>query len=762
MVDLKRSIVIVSKYTIKSAKTGRGSRGSTPGQYVTRYMARELATETVTPITARPVENFTIRYMARESAVERAGSAVEAKNGMRRAQGLGGVAFGYGQSSLSDQGIRAGGADIQRLFDSYHTVMNTVVSFDHEYLRERGIIAPDFEISGRGDYRGNIDHMKLRTAVMAGLDRMNRSCYDDLRYVGVIQVDTEHVHCHLSMVDAGEGRRVLDGTQRGKIDARAKSLFRRGVDAHLDEKQHVKFLSSAVGFERRNVTTYIKRWAHRQIAKESLPQFLIACLPADRRLWRAGTNDVRMRKPNAIVTGMVTEMLEQPGSPMGAAMATVLDYAGKRRADEQLDDRAWRRLVENGRAEIVSGCVNGVYSMLRALPEDALRVRTPMLEAMSMDYEEMARRSAKSRAGDQEPDPMMDFGFKLRSYAKRLEEHTSSRQQFHELVNQWDVANEQGVADPASVVMRRLYEEEEEYHAMCMAKYRHFLPFTVAVPDLARRWNQIADYGEAMLGLEMMLKDESLRKLKDPQEARSRAQAVYGQPGGELLVEGEAGRAVLSGRAQRARATYERQVAALQVDLAARGLVIRVDPLDADVAMVSGPGASRRPAMSTETGNEYPFEEVKSLDMHHMRFDFVADMAVGPDSARRFIECAGRRDEALSAAVEYLQGSGQPQAVSDLPVADIEAMQQLAQQLAAQPAGAKVLPSRIAELATAEDLELGRRSATVLLDEGTSQELDLVLASQSRDIVARIVPASYRTPGETEMQLENEERSGLE
>ena len=52
--------------------------------------------------------------------------------------------------------------------------------------------------------------MRLRMAIMHGLERMGHR-FDDLRYVGVIQVDTLHVHCHLAMVDAGFGRRVRTG-----------------------------------------------------------------------------------------------------------------------------------------------------------------------------------------------------------------------------------------------------------------------------------------------------------------------------------------------------------------------------------------------------------------------------------------------------------------------------------------------------------------------------------------------------------------------
>src|SRR5699024_7442584 len=126
-----------------------------------------------------------------------------------------------------------------------------------------------------------------RMAIMHGMDRMAAGSggFDDLRWVSTIQVDTEHVHAHIAAVDAGVGRLATDGTQRGKLTDRHKSRLRRGVDSWLDEKQMVAHLSSAVGYERRNVTTFIKRWAHDRIRSEALAQFVLACLPADRSLW---------------------------------------------------------------------------------------------------------------------------------------------------------------------------------------------------------------------------------------------------------------------------------------------------------------------------------------------------------------------------------------------------------------------------------------------------------------------------------------------
>ena len=191
---LKQNIVIVNEFTRK-LPTGGGSRGGTPGEYVTRYMSRPHATETLAPATYYDGDTFVMRYMARQSATEKAHDRSDVKPNIRKADGQGGVAFGYGDVSLSHEKLQYASDDIQAQFDSGKTVMKTVLSFDTDYLKQHGILPSDFKVRNRGDLRGNVDQLKLRRAVMNGLRHMGRY-YDDLQYIGVIQVDTEHVHCH--------------------------------------------------------------------------------------------------------------------------------------------------------------------------------------------------------------------------------------------------------------------------------------------------------------------------------------------------------------------------------------------------------------------------------------------------------------------------------------------------------------------------------------------------------------------------------------
>lgn len=749
---LNQDVVIVNEFSVKRPD-GTGSRGSTPGSYVERYMAREQATESLAPIQRLRTDDFILRYMARSDAVERAGTRHGAKHQMIQAQGLGGVAFGYGSVSLSDEQLRAASRDIQQYFEQGHTVLKTVLSFDEEYLRRHGIVAPDFSCEARGDYRGHIDQMKLRMAVMHGLDRMSAgtSGFDDLRYVGVIQVDTEHVHCHLAMVDAGPGSITANGTQRGKLLDRHKSRLRRGVDAWLDEKSTVAHLSSAVGYERRNVTTFIKRWAHDKMRAEALPQFLIACLPEDRSLWRAGSNDRRMRKANTLITELVNEQLSRPGSPMPAAMERIVDYANQRRDREGLDTQQWQRLVDDGRSQIIERAVNGVYGLVGALPVDELRVRTPMLDVMGMDYEDMAALAHEHHTTVTEETDLVSFGFRLRSYASRLEHHRERAGAYRDLVRQWSRADAAGVAGEDSRPLYDFYRFEEDYHRKLMAKYQHFLPFVGDASQWYEQQRVVAEYGQRLLSLISLRKDASLQRMKDAAQAEAMGREIYGQAGGRLLTQGAAGRAVLDHRIAQMRTGYEERLDQLRADLSGSGLVL--------VAAQAGPAvddevAGGAAALEIRQGTAYPFEEVKALDLHHLGYDFFSDVAVGHKAREAFSTEAARRRTLLVAAMQYLDDSGQSEAIRDLPIEDVAAMMKTVAQLegSLDESGQTVLASRFAELRAQQEQD--RRQATAALDAG------LVVRFQGRIDQAAIEVADGIDVSSPSLLVSEEEGAG--
>lgn len=772
--SLKQSIVVVNEFSVPTPGSGKhgGSRGGTPGAYVMRYMARKGATEPVTPIRKRDTEDFILRYMARESATEKAVSRHQLKDNVLHVSGQGGVAFGYGQPSLSDEGVRRASADIQRLFDEGHTVMKTVLSFSPEYLQEMGVVPKGFVAQNKGDYRGHIDQMRLRMAIMHGLERMGHR-FDDLRYVGVIQVDTLHVHCHLAMVDAGLGRRVRTEKgmqQKGKLTSTDISLLRRGVDSWLDENQHVAHMSSAVGYERLNVAAFVKRWAHEKVLDESLPQLLLACLPADKTLWRYGSHRPEMRRANSVATELVTELLDRPGSPMGSAMIAVETYANRRARREGLSDQERQALIHRGHETIMERSVNGLYQVLQSLPPEALSVRTPMLTVMSQDVETlMATQSQRMKTqaqGMSADDDLIGFSLRLRSYGSRLREHDTQREYWRMRAADWEAGLQAGAVSPQSEVMHKLYLEEEEYHARCVSKYRSLLgPLAVGVDGQHRddsSWKDVLESvdkrREAVVGLEALLVDRSIPKMKDADEAEKLGVVAHGVSGGRLLAAGgKAGRNTLKQRLERARASLASRTADLVSMLSGKGLVLQAIQDDAR----SDDQDKQSDVVTVVPGERWALSQTKGMDLHDVRSDTVVDMALGRHVADRFVTWARRRRQLIDDAQAYLHQSGQEDIVEMvLPLDDVRRMNRVAddleRQMSAKKTGDLILTSALSDVVPVA--KRVRRSATVTFDEG----LAVIVRENTWRETERLVPQLEQVLEESDTQSSDASMDSME
>lgn len=531
--------------------------------------------------------------------------------------------------------------------------------------------------------------MKLRLAVMDGMKNLSRK-FDDLEWCGVIQVDTMHVHCHLCMVDKGVGKLMPDGTQRGKLNEGEKRVLRRGVDMSLDEMHPVRMLSSNVAYDKRNARCFIKKFTHETMAAHGLPQLLLACLPEDRRLWRASTNRKEMQKANAIVREYVEQVFEQPDSGYDKAMRDIGEYAKMRADREDLTGEQYRRLIRNGRERLVDDCINGVYSVLKNIPQDRIRTRTPMLDVMSMEYTDMAAEAVS--------DPMMEFGFKLRSYSSRLEHHRRERHRYHDARKQYEDAEAKGQVSEESHPLKVFYAEEEEYNAMLMAKYQYFLSFLPPEEEYKEQFDELMDYRDRIRRMDIMLQDKGMAR-RSPESAEDYGRRVYDMHGGRYMVTAPM---VLERRLDKMLDTYDEKVEGFQLALADRGMVFEADENSAHVA--------RRPA--------YAFDDVKALDLHHLSYDFPFEADVSKVNVDLFVAMSERRYSAYQGAVAYLENSGQADYISELPVADVKLMKEVADRMAQQPVirSMKGSPS-------------GRRGRglTVSLDEDFSHDMRLAV-----------------------------------
>lgn len=684
--DLKQGITIMNEYTIKNGSGG--SRGGSPGQYILRYMARNGATEPTPPILLHDDDDYIDKYDARREASDTAESIPKMKKSMRDAQKRGGVAFGYGSISLSEDKLKAASRDIQDNFEQGKTVFKTVISFDTQYLEECGILEPGFVFQKPGDFRGHIDQMKLRMAIMNGMERLGRF-YDDFQYIGSIQVDAAHVHCHIAAVDRGKGNLMPDGTQRGKFSKPQLLTIRRGIDMYLDENQTIRMLSSSVMYDKRNVLLHVKKYAHRAIEQQGFTQFLVACLPENKNYWRAGTNRKEMVKANALVREFVTDLLRDPTSGYQDTLKGIQRYADYRKEHERLDDMEYNKIIRDGQNQIIEDCMNGVYAVLKQIPDSELTVQTPMLDIMSQNYDDLAAQAVS--------DPAIEFGFKLRSYSSRLQHHREEYHKYRDLHESYEKApNKSEDAVPLGV----FFAQEAEYNRMLMTKYQYFLSFLPPDEDIEDKFDKIMERKERLRKLQMMLHDPSLKKMK-PENAEEYGIRLYGQYGGRR-VKDQPG--VIQGRIDKLAAQIANEERAFRDLLHDSGF-------DYD-----GHGVLKYRA--------YPFDEVKALDLHHMTYDFPYDIPISKVNLDIFCERARERHAAYEAARDYLIRSGQEAEVDTLSGADVQAMKEYADRFST----VSVIPA--SRPATGQF----KRSRTISLDNDYMEQMRSVVETTVRNI----------------------------
>lgn len=654
--SLKSSIVVVNEFSIKNRRGG--SRGGTPGKYVLRYMSRGDAVEDLSPVRKNESDTYATRFVMRRDATKSADSFKNIHAKIKNAQGLGGVGFSQNDVSLSDKKLHQLSNDIQNEFDNGKTVFKTVVSFTEEYLKANNVIDKDFVYREKGDYKGNVDQMKLRLAIMDGMKRLSRD-FDDLEWVGVIQVDTKHVHCHLCMVDKGEGHLMPDNTQKGKLTEAHKQSLRRGIDLGLKHMQATRMLTSNASYDRRNLRCYIKSYTHKTMSDRGLTQLLIACLPEDKSVWRAESTNPSMKKANAILEEYVADLFDKPDSGYAQAIASIVRDGENKQQRENLTDKARDAYIKSQRDKLVNGCMNSVYDVLRNIPSYEKRIRTPMLDAMSMDYEALAAKR---------DDPLTEFGFKFRSYSSRLDYHKKCRDQSHAQVKSYEAARDANAVSEQSRVIYDFFRLEEEYQDCLMSKYQHFLLFRSRKDEYEDEIKQIRAKRLKYEHMQAFHDDPEVLRFS-PDTAEKYGRQVYSMNGGRYFVLAPA---VFERRLAQVKAEYETALDDFNFELAKRGLVFKDDKVVPREA--------------------HKFDDVKALDLHHLTYDFKNEFKLADRYADAFIDMADRRYAAYKAAETFLVQTGQANAVQLLPSDDVHAMKLYADSLRREPVLQPSLP----------------------------------------------------------------------
>lgn len=667
--SLSQSVTIINEYTVKTP--GGGSRGATIGRFITDYLCRAEATEAISSIQNPDLDLIPVP-----------------KKHRRRKERTSGVAFGNGQVSLSGERVTALGQQFQSYFDNDKTILKTVVSFDEKYLREQGLLDDTFVFQDAGDYRGHVDQLKLRKGLIHALEHIGKQYYDDLRFVGAVHVNTNHVHCHLAMVDAGQGTIMKDGKQRGKLLSRCMDSFRRKLDNYLDQKKHIKTLSASVAMNRQTAVCYVKNLTYRAMYEQRFVQMVMSALPENKNLWRAGTNRKEMRRPNQMVRNYVDRLLDRPDSGYQDVLESIKQYADSRQAREGLSASAYQKLLQKGRQELIDKCVNGVYDMFKRIDQKDLKKPSPFMRMLSISCES-ASVSIKNNLFE-------NFCFKARKYGGRLAYHKKQYQAIQKERQEYRLLSRTVVSDDSKPLIRFL-DFEQRYQAMCVAKYQYLFP-DLLDQEIYLEIDDLQAYERKLDQLKAMREDKMMLKMHEDTAERY-GFLVYQQHGGSLLlVHPER----IDRRILDMQGVYAKKQDVLRDKLLSRGYLY-----DSDRHQVV-------------KGSRYAYEDVKLLDLHHMTGDISKDKVLDPSAIQPFLSLAKQRYELLLPAKEYLLYSGQADKVRFLPESDIYLMKDVADRISYT----NVLQAKQSD----HEIE-GQTSKTIKLDRRLPDDMDLVIRS---------------------------------
>lgn len=646
MANLKRSIVIKNQFTIRGAD-GEGSRGSTPGAYVERYMGRGEAIEPCLPVARTSPYEYLQRYAARKSAVEAAPNLEAARDGVKAVGEKDGVAFSTDSISLSEREFKGISHRIQDIYDAGEPVLKCVLSFDTDYLKENNLVPKSVRVKRDGDLRGQVDQLRLRTAICEGMRGLGNR-FDDMVWVGVLQFDTQHVHAHLAIAEGnldGEKRRRIDGEHRGMLSADEMRVLRNGVDRSLDLTHQLPYLSSEISNQRKNIRTFVRQFAADELAKSGDMQLILAALPNDSRVWRAGTSRRDMQRANELARDFVQRVLARPESGYERVESDIRVYAHQRAEREGGDVERERELVERGLTRVENECVNGVYAEVMQWQHRPIHTRP--IDIMASDIAEAAQLARESDADA--------FMYRLRTFGGRMATARDKREEVHRARREWEHRYRHDQAAEVSRPAYEFYLVEEAYQTQVMCKYQSLFPLALLGDDDEEALERLRRAHNNRTGMESLLVDEQVHGMS-PREAEAYGWETYGVRGGEWLVRSPQVYATrLEAAREREQYTYEEA----RFALAGAGRVLTMDD----------------DAMSVRMGTILSFESVRGVDLHRLRYDFDSEAPVGNQALGQFREATMRRSQAVDAAAEYFRRSNQESFIAQLPIQEVASMQ---------------------------------------------------------------------------------------
>ena len=246
-----RSSSIIVKNQFANINHHKG--GSTPANFVANYTIRKDATEMIYPV-SRP--EFGSKSVNDTDSTFR--QFIKATNKLdnsfldnKRSQQINnqslkmeGRCFDQDVVSCGTERIYERLNDIEQAYDNAHTVLELIISFDKEYLKQMRVL-PDNKFDlvtlyGKSDLRSSTDDLKLRLAVKHGINRLSKKLgYTKPVAIGSIQLDTDNPHAHVVLTETdfkenSKAKLWYDGLEIGTLDPSDCDILKKGIDNQLE------------------------------------------------------------------------------------------------------------------------------------------------------------------------------------------------------------------------------------------------------------------------------------------------------------------------------------------------------------------------------------------------------------------------------------------------------------------------------------------------------------------------------------------------
>lgn len=130
-------------------------------------------------------------------------------------------------------------------------IQQLVISFDHNYLIETGVISRDTSVLTKGDYVGQYDDILLRHAIRSGVqDLIDHEGYRDAKMIAALQDDTTHLHAHVVIYESSELARKRGKEERGVIKDSSFSKLSDGIHLVLDKHKKLTVTPQKLSIQR--------------------------------------------------------------------------------------------------------------------------------------------------------------------------------------------------------------------------------------------------------------------------------------------------------------------------------------------------------------------------------------------------------------------------------------------------------------------------------------------------------------------------------